>query len=173
MATGFSRDRLQPSLLDRLIDDDRSRLAEAAEERLINKARLREFVLRDLSWLLNATAPWKPTDPLPALVTGSVLNYGMPPLSGRYASATEIEEIERSLARVIARYEPRLLSDTIRVRGVSSGDEVAHHNVMSFEISAELWADPYPLELLLKTELDIETGVVRVQDQGGDYVGTD
>jgi type VI secretion system protein ImpF len=32
--------------------------------------------------------------------------------------------------------------------------------VISFEITAQLWAQPYPLELLLKTDLDLETGMV-------------
>ena len=56
MADTFARDRLQPALLDRLIDDNPSSRVESPEERSISKGKLRASVLRDLSWLLNATA---------------------------------------------------------------------------------------------------------------------
>ena len=52
----FSRDRLQPALLDRLIDErPDSQALETAEQRVISKIKLRQSVLRDLNWLLNAT----------------------------------------------------------------------------------------------------------------------
>ena len=38
------------------------------------------------------------------------------------------------------------------------------HNAMSFEIEAELWAQPVPLRLYLKTEIDLETGRVKLSD---------
>jgi type VI secretion system protein ImpF len=33
-----------------------------------------------------------------------------------------------------------------------------NHNALVFEIQGELWAQPVPLELFLKTEIDLETG---------------
>jgi type VI secretion system protein ImpF len=33
-----------------------------------------------------------------------------------------------------------------------------NHNALIFEIHGELWAQPVPLELFLKTEIDLETG---------------
>ena len=53
MAELTSQDRLQPSLLDRLIDHEPQSRKESAEAR----AQLRAAVLRDLSWLFNATRP--------------------------------------------------------------------------------------------------------------------
>ena len=46
-------------------------------------------------------------------------------------------------------------------------DPLGHHNSLSFEINARLWAQPYPLELLLKTDLDLETGLVELKDRSG------
>ena len=46
-------ERLQPSLLDRLTDDDATNAAESREARVIDIRRLRDIVQRDLSWLLN------------------------------------------------------------------------------------------------------------------------
>ena len=40
------------------------------------------------------------------------------------------------------------------------------HNALTFEIKAELWAQPVPLELLLRTEVDFESGEAHISDQG-------
>jgi type VI secretion system protein ImpF len=49
-----SRERLQPSLLDRLRDDERDKRDESREQRVISPRKLKEYVIRDLAWLLNA-----------------------------------------------------------------------------------------------------------------------
>jgi type VI secretion system protein ImpF len=41
------------------------------------------------------------------------------------------------------------------------------HNVVSIEIRGSLWAHPIPLEMLLRTDLDLETGEVRILDLDG------
>ena len=46
-------ERLQPSLLDRLTDNDPTNLKETRESRVIDLRRLREIIQRDLAWLLN------------------------------------------------------------------------------------------------------------------------
>ncbi|HWW69922.1 MAG TPA: type VI secretion system baseplate subunit TssE, partial [Duganella sp.] len=55
MAELTSRDRLQPSLLDRLSDDDSQARLESREQRVLSMRGLRKAVLRDLGWLLNTT----------------------------------------------------------------------------------------------------------------------
>ncbi|MNJ78981.1 hypothetical protein D3C77_768680 [compost metagenome] len=40
--------------------------------------------------------------------------------------------------------------------------EEMDHNALSFEIEGDLWAEPVPLRMLLTTNLDLETGHVRV-----------
>lgn len=37
-----------------------------------------------------------------------------------------------------------------------------NHNALSFEIEGDLWAQPVPLRLLLQTDVDLESGHVRV-----------
>ena len=106
MAEALSRDRLYPSLLDRLTDDDPSKLTEARDNRSTTLQRLRENVLRDLNWLFNATQSSIDFDGDP-LLGGSVINYGMPPLAGRPASQYDLGELARVLREVILRYEPR------------------------------------------------------------------
>jgi type VI secretion system protein ImpF len=168
MADTFARDRLQPALLDRLIDDNPSSRVESPDARTISKGKLRASVLRDLSWLLNATASL-PTNLDPeafAHTFNSTVNFGMPPLSGTLVSKLELRDLERSMRSAILQFEPRILPSTLIVRGIEPDDPMGHHNVISFEISAQLWAQPYPLELLLKTDLDLETGMVALLDGG-------
>src|SRR5712692_8034232 len=78
------QDRLQPALLDRLTDDEPDKKQEPREARVLSKSRMRQSVLRDLAWLLNATQLEAVTDLANVpFVRRSVLNFGLPALSGR------------------------------------------------------------------------------------------
>jgi type VI secretion system protein ImpF len=39
-------------------------------------------------------------------------------------------------------------------------------NALVFIIEGQLWARPYPQNLVLRTELDLETGTVTLDDSG-------
>ena len=163
--TAFARDRLQPALLDRLIDDAPHERTEASDAKIISRRRLREIVLRDLGWLFNATSGLGAADERrfePA--RRSVLNFGMAPLSGKLVSKIELFDLEQSLRRAILDFEPRILADTLSVTGQRPVDELGHHNILEFDIAGQLWSQPYPLEMLLKTAVDLETGMVQVRD---------
>jgi len=41
---------------------------------------------------------------------------------------------------------------------------MSHHNVVSFEIFRELWAQPYPVDLLIKTDMNLESGEIRIAE---------
>ena len=99
------------------------------------------------------------------LAEQSTINYGLMPLSGKVVSGLEISGLERVLKQAIARFEPRILPHTLVVKGVAPSDPQRHHNVLSFEISGSLWSQPYPLELLLKTEMDLESGEIRLAER--------
>ncbi len=166
MAELTLKERLQPSLLDRLRDDDRGNLQESREQRVLSISRLREGVLRDLSWLLNAVN-LDAVEDLNAypFVAHSVLNYGLPDLAGKTAAGMDIRGIERLLRQAILDFEPRILRHTVKVTAVLSADQMSHHAI-AFNIEGELWAQPLPLQLYLKTELDLADGSVRVTRQG-------
>jgi type VI secretion system protein ImpF len=114
-----AKDRLQPALLDRLTDHEPHMRTERPDAVFVNESRLREALLRDLGWLLNARDAWDHVE-MEGLehVQRSAINYGMPPLAGQLLS----------------------------------------------EIRCQFWSMPYPLELLLKTSLDLETGQVSLQN---------
>jgi type VI secretion system protein ImpF len=160
-----ARDTLQPALLDRLTDHDPGRKVESREERVISRSQLRASVLRDLSWLLNTTNLASDID-----LTGhprvaqSTLNYGLAPLSGKALSSLDLAELDQAIKEAILRFEPRILPHSLSVRAMTPAEPLSHHNVLSFSIAGELWGQPYPLELLLKTDVDLESGEIRIAE---------
>ncbi len=165
MSQAKVQDRLQPALLDRLTDDDPTSTTESVEMRIINRSRMREVVLRDLAWLFNSTllSVEGGYDAYPH-VRNSVLNFGLPALSGQTASSVDPAELEGKVKRAILDHEPRILADSLQVEALVSEVQLDHHNQISFRISGQLWAQPVPLELLLQTNIDLETGQVEIQN---------
>jgi type VI secretion system protein ImpF len=161
------RNRLQPALLDRLTDDQPGERAEGENHRVMSKAQLRQAVLRDLGALFNAVQPLgEQAEPFP-LLAESVLNFGLPPLSGKLASTLDVSVVEGYIRHAILRFEPRLLPDTLEVRALEATSVLDTHNVIEFEIRGHLWSQPVPLEILLRTQLDLEAGQVQVRDAAG------
>ena len=166
MAELTPQERLQPALLDRLVDDEpHNKSKEPRERRVLNKQRLRLAVLRDLAWLFNATNLTASGDLSrhPA-VEHSVLNFGLPALAGQTASSLDIVGLERVIRQAILDFEPRILPASLEVEPIVSEEQLDHHNVVSIQIRGTLWAQPVPLELLLRTDVDLETGEVEIRD---------
>jgi type VI secretion system protein ImpF len=158
------KERLQPSLLDRLTDDEPDRRQELADKRVLSPARLRESVRRDLTWLFNTSnlATVADISDYPE-IERSTVNFGIPDLAGRTASSVEPAALVRLLRRAILDFEPRLLRNTVKVQ-VLVDPEQQNPNALSFGIEAELWSQPLPLRLYLRTELNLEDGEARVTE---------
>ncbi len=171
MAELTQKERLQPSLLDRLVDDEPDKTVESRDKRVLSLRQLRSAVLRDLGWLMNTSRldALEDLEPYPE-VRRSVLNFGIPDLTGHTASSIDTKDLERVLRQSILDYEPRLLRDTLRIKLVINEDQM-NHNAMTFNIEAQLWAQPAPLHILLRTELDLEAGDVKVTESSGSVTG--
>jgi type VI secretion system protein ImpF len=156
------KERLQLSLLDRLSDDEPDKLSESRDKRVISVSRLKQLVQRDLAWLLNcvaASANFNLND-YPE-VAKSAFNYGIIDLSGFTSMSLSSKHIERELTKCIKNYEPRIIPRTLKIKIALAKNEMSS-NTLSFEISGDLWAQPLPLQLFLKTEVDIENGSVKI-----------
>jgi type VI secretion system protein ImpF len=160
-----NRDRINPSLLDRLTDEAPDNAAGARGGQSATLSELRRSVLRDLTWLFNTSrllsAEELETRPQ---VRNSVLNFGLPPLSGVAASGLDLGQLERALRQAIIDFEPRILPDSVSVKALLERETLDHHNVVSLHIEGLLWAQPVPVELLLRTQFDLESGQSRVEE---------
>lgn len=163
---GPTGDRLQPALLDRLTDDDPTKATEAADAVAMTRTRLRRAVLRDIAWILNVSNMQSHTDfaAFPE-AQRSVVNFGVEALSGRRVMDIDWHELEQAIRDAIIAFEPRVLAQTLDVRVATSETSIDHHNVLSFEIRGQLWSLPYPLELLLRSNIDLESGQVLLVEQ--------
>lgn len=164
MAELTPKERLQPSLLDRLTDDEPDQKQEAREQRVMSMRRLRQSVLRDLGWLLNSgnLGSVEDLEDCP-MVAHSVVNYGLPDLAGQAASGMDLPAVERALRQAIWDFEPRILRNSVKIRSVVAQDQM-NRNAVAFEIEGELWAQPVPLHLFLRTEVDLDSGTFSVSD---------
>jgi type VI secretion system protein ImpF len=161
------RNRLQPALLDRLTDEHPDQRVEAEDHRVMSKTQLRQAVLRDLGALFNAVQPLGAAADAYPLLADSVLNFGLPALSGQLASRLDVSVLETAIRFAILRFEPRILAQTLEVRALEATSVLDTHNVVEFEIRGHLWSQPVPLEILLRTQLDLEAGQVEVRDASG------
>ncbi|AIF48237.1 type VI secretion system baseplate subunit TssE [Dyella japonica] len=167
MAELTTQERLQPSLLDRLTDDEPGKTEESRDKRVISATRLRECVTRDMSWLLNCVNLGVSVDlePYPD-VARSVLNFGIPDLTGVALSGIDADALQREIRDAILAFEPRLTGSSLRVTVHANAGRMDRQSLM-FDIESEMWAQPLPLNLYLKTEVDLETGKLAVTESLG------
>jgi type VI secretion system protein ImpF len=172
--------RLDPDareLLEHVVELEQRRVFELRQHHVISIERLRECVLRDLSWLFNTanlecgqlleetpgTDDYPRLDDFPA-AAASVINFGIPALAGKLGSGLDLEALERRVQEAIHNFEPRLRRDSVRVRAALEPDRM-QENTLTFEIEAELWGEPLPLRLLLRTIVDLEDGSATVSER--------
>ena len=165
MAELAPRERLQPSLLDRLTDEEPGQEVESRERRVMSMRSLREGVLRDLAWLLNTTNLLSVTSGLRLPhVASSVLNYGMPDMSGASLAGMNMGDLERAIRQAIWDFEPRLIRSSVQVKAMPTSSSITRIN---FEIEADMWAQPYPERLYIKTELDLDQAHISLSESTG------
>ena len=165
MAELSQKERLQPSLLDRLVDDAPDSKQESREQRVLSLNKLRQCVLRDLAWLLNSSKldSIQNLDDFP-LAKQSVINFGIIDLVGTTLSSAELKDIQRQIRQSILNFEPRILPNSLQVK-IAASDNQMNNNAMTFDIEGDLWAQPLPLRLYLRTELDLETGDMQIVER--------
>lgn len=164
MADQTPIEKFQPCLLDRLTDDEPAAREEGRSQRVISHQRYRRGVLRDMEWLFNTSAfPLMPGDDEINLrdypeVWRSVLNYGVRQLTG--LTAPDMKRLQDDLTDALAVFEPRISARSLSIHASME------RNVVSFEIEGDLWANPLPEQLHVKTTVDLETGICMLGDSG-------
>jgi type VI secretion system protein ImpF len=159
------RERLQPSLLDRLTDTAPEQKRESLDQQALTMQQLRQAVLRDLAWLLNTTNLAAIDDDVANLprAAASAVNFGVPGFTGLIAGSRKAAVLENAIADAIRRYEPRIRADTLRVRARDSREDSPVPKLV-FDIQGELWAQPLPEQLFLESSIDLDTRLAVVTD---------
>jgi type VI secretion system protein ImpF len=135
---------------------------ESAGQRVISMRQLRESVLRDLAWLLS-TSSYDTDRSLSAWpeVERSVLNFGLPSVAGHGITSFDAAAAAARLQKVIETFEPRL--SRVHVTSETESGRM-DRNALVFRVEAELWGQPTPQRLLLRTQIDIESADVVITD---------
>jgi type VI secretion system protein ImpF len=138
-----------------LTDDEPGKQEESRAQRVISLQKYRRGVLRDLEWLFNAYAALKFEDGTTELddypeAQRSVINFGTRQLCG--LTAPNMDRLREELAEALQVFEPRLTPRSLSIRADME------RNIVTFDLDGELWANPLPEHLHLKTAVDIETG---------------
>ncbi len=166
MADHTLTERLQPSLLDRLTDDNPGDIKETRDSRVIDLRRLREIIQRDLSWLLNTfdNATMVDADRYPN-VLNSVLTFGVQEVAGEYSTGEKAMLIRESIYKAITKFEPRIIPGTLSVisRDQKGQERLGGGATVNFDIAADMWAQPLPMELYLRSQVDMTTGELKLE----------
>lgn len=164
MSDAIPLERLQPCLLDRLTDDEPNKSEESRNQRIISIQRYKRGVIRDLEWLFNASAhlPWekiqdRTLEDFPEAFK-SVINYGIRHLCGMLAP--NMEDLERAMIQALHVFEPRILRNSVKIKAS------LELQVVTFELQGEIWANPVPEELFIRTKVDLEGGSASLGDSG-------
>jgi type VI secretion system protein ImpF len=154
---------LNPSLLDRLLDDNPGVQQEApitAQQSLRN---LHQAVRRDLEALLNTRRRCGTYPPQLKELDKSLVNYGIADFAGANLSSTESRsQFVRMLESAIRRYEPRFKS----IRATLLDNVEPLDRTLRFRIDAVVYAEPAPENLVFDSSLEPVTGTVELKDVG-------
>nr|WP_321872901.1 type VI secretion system baseplate subunit TssE [Burkholderia ubonensis] len=154
---------LMPTLLDRLRDDAPNRQVESREEYTVTRKQMLDIVQRDLAYLLNTTNIEDRIDrERRPQAAASTVNFGVPPLAGTFLASRQWNDIERTIRRAITEFEPRLIPGSLVVSPRHAIDTGEHHNILAFEVRGMVHMDPYPLEFMVQSSLDLETSEIQI-----------
>jgi type VI secretion system protein ImpF len=158
---------MMPTLLDRLRDDAPHRQSEAPGEYTISRSQMRDIIQRDLAYLLNAINIEDQIDGTRYPdAERSTVNFGMPPLAGSFVVKHQWNDIERKIKDAITVFEPRILEDSLSIAPLV-GVDTAQYNNLSFEIRGMIRMDPYPMEFMVQSSLDLETSRLHAAGRRG------
>lgn len=155
---------VQPSLLDRLTDENPRT---AGDPRVSYGESLRQFkisVQRDLEWLLNTRRTPAPAPEGFGQLASSLYNYGVPDITSLSRdSADSRARLRAQVEEALALFEPRLADVQIAIVEV---DGETRRRELRFVVEATLRLDPTPEQVVFDTVLHFSSGQIDVTGGG-------
>ncbi|MFB3776379.1 MAG: type VI secretion system baseplate subunit TssE [Bryobacteraceae bacterium] len=150
------------SVLDRLIDNEPGRMAEAPASPAQSLRELKASLRRDIEWLLNTRRCIQEPPPGASELERSLHTYGLPDIcSLSLTTGHDYQKLARAMESTLASFEPRL--KTIRVTPAPASD--ASSRVLRFQIDGVLRVEPVPEHLTFDTELELSSGEYEVKGE--------
>lgn len=153
--------RLLPSLLDRLLDDEPTNTRETPKSRSQVLQELKQSVRRDLENLLNTRWACEQWPPQLDQIETSLASYGIPDFSGiNMSTPASRENLRQTVETAIQQYEPRLQ----RVKVVLQENADPSDRTLRLRIDGQLYAEPAPEPVVFDSQLQPLTSSFNVQD---------
>jgi type VI secretion system protein ImpF len=152
---------VQPSLLDRLTDDEPRSSADPATSYAESLRAFKMGVQRDLEWLLNTRRMPTPLDEEFVELKQSLYTYGLPDvtsLSGD-SSAARVKLL-REVEEALTNFEPRLMN--VRISMVEADADKTRRE-LHFVVEATLRLDPTPEQVGFDTVLQFSSGQYAIE----------
>jgi type VI secretion system protein ImpF len=127
-----------------------------------NETAMRASVRRELGWLLNTVylEASIDLDPYPQVKT-SVLNYGMPDLTGRASTLTAVRSRANQIADQIRIFEPRLDGENL---DVTAEPGVGLDNAVAYMIRGDVTSAVRAMPVQFFANVEVETGEAVVRE---------
>jgi len=127
-----------------------------------NESAMRVSVRRELGWLLNTVhlAASIDLEPYPQVQT-SVLNYGMPDLTGRVSTAGGVRARASQIAEQIKVFEPRLDQEALQVEAKPG---IGLDNAVSYVIRGDITSAVRSMPVQFFANVEVETGEAVVRE---------
>lgn len=160
---------VRPSLLDRLLDDERELTRERPPTRAASEAAFRRAVRRDLEWLLNTRRQLAEVPEGREELRRSLLRYGLPDVASMPRDVPEARaRLVRALEETITLFEPRLTQVRVVLAGDGERGPADAHGAgeLRFLIEAVLLLDPEPERVVFETTFEPSEREYRVRGGG-------
>lgn len=157
MARADDSDLVIPSVFDRLSEDGAAFRSRSHAQMLRD---LRHSVMRDVANLLNTRQRAVPVDDEYTELSESLLDYGIPDITGaNFTTDKAREEFRRLIEDTLRRFEPRFAS--VRVRLLENRFHA--DRTLRFRIDAMLRAEPAPEPVVFDSFLEPVLGNFEVR----------
>jgi type VI secretion system protein ImpF len=159
---------LRQSVLDRLMDLDRSAPMDAPSSWGQSVRQLKATLCRDLEWLLNTRRPLIELPPQTENLERSLLMYGISDVSSLSRENLEqhakmVKEVERA----VSMFEPRLANVKVSLARQQTAGEGGPVRELRFVVEGLLRLDPEPEHVVFDTVLEVSTGDYHVRSGSG------
>jgi len=144
-------DGLLPSLFWRIDEAEQS-----ADPIAVSLSQYKADVLRNLRWILNSSC--RPEyDVINDFeeAKDSLLNYGIPATTGKFAQSVDIEIFIERIKTALMRFEPRIIKGSLEVEAIGSSESGVD---IGFTVKGEIWCEPLPERFNVETFIDSDSG---------------